>query len=89
MTSILNGYSQFIAMGDTIGTGLFIGIGGALTGSGPVAILLGYTIIGLMVFMMMASLGEMATWMPLPGAIPQFASRYADEALGFSVGWNN
>lgn len=76
-------------MGGTIGTGLFVGIGSSLTGSGPVAILLGYGITGLMVFMMMVSLGEMATWLPLPGAIPQFASRYADEALGFAVGWNN
>ena len=38
---------------------------------------------------MMMSLGEMATWLPLPGAIPQFCARYADDALGFAVGWNN
>lgn len=38
---------------------------------------------------MMQSLGEMATWLPLPGAIPQFAARYCDHALGFAVGWNN
>ena len=38
---------------------------------------------------MMQSLGEMATWLPLPGAIPQFCARYADDALGFAVGWNN
>lgn len=37
---------------------------------------------------MMMCLGEMATWLPLPGAIPQYASRYADPALGFAVGWN-
>lgn len=33
-------------------------------------------------------LGEMATWLPLPGAIPQFCSRYVDPAMGFAVGWN-
>ena len=37
----------------------------------------------------MQSLGEMATWLPLPGAIPQFCARYVDEAMGFAVGWNN
>lgn len=37
----------------------------------------------------MQSLGEMATWLPLPGAIPQYAARYVDPALGFAVGWNN
>ena len=35
------------------------------------------------------SLGEMATWLPLPGAIPQFCARYVDDAMGFAVGWNN
>lgn len=38
---------------------------------------------------MMQCLGEMATWLPLPGAIPQFCARYVDDALGFAVGWNN
>ena len=37
----------------------------------------------------MQSLGEMATWLPLPGAIPQFCARYVDGAMGFAVGWNN
>lgn len=36
----------------------------------------------------MQSLGEMATWLPLPGAIPQFCARYVDGAMGFAVGWN-
>jgi amino acid transporter len=79
---------QFIALGGTIGTGLFLGIGKAFVTSGPLSVLLGYTITGLAVFSMMQSLGEMATWLPLPGAIPQFADRYVDEALGFAVGWN-
>lgn len=37
----------------------------------------------------MMSLGELATWLPLPGAIPQFCARYVDGAMGFAVGWNN
>jgi amino acid transporter len=37
---------------------------------------------------MMMSLGEMTTWLPLPGAIPQYCSRYVDPAVGFAVGWN-
>lgn len=79
---------QFIALGGTIGTGLFLGIGAALTRAGPLSLLLGYTFTGLAVFAMMQSLGEMATWLPLPGAVPQFCARYVDDALGFAVGWN-
>ncbi|TVY49622.1 putative proline-specific permease [Lachnellula occidentalis] len=80
---------QFIALGGTIGTGLFLGIGSALTTSGPLSILLGYTFTGIAIYAMMQCLGEMATWLPLPGAIPQFCARYVDDALGFAVGWNN
>lgn len=79
---------QFIALGGTIGTGLFLGIGGAFTTSGPLSVLLGYTFTGMAVFAMMQCLGEMATWLPLPGSIPQFCARYCDDAMGFAVGWN-
>lgn len=80
---------QFIALGGTIGTGLFLGIGKALGNSGPAPLLMGYTMTGMFVYALMQCLGEMATWLPLPGAIPQFCSRYVDGALGFAVGWNN
>ncbi|KAF2239267.1 hypothetical protein EV356DRAFT_515477 [Viridothelium virens] len=80
---------QFIALGGTIGTGLFLGIGGALANYGPLSILLGYTLTGFAIFAMMQCLGEMATWLPLPGAIPQMCARYVDPAMGFAVGWNN
>jgi amino acid transporter len=80
---------QFIALGGTIGTGLFLGIGSAFVSSGPVSVLLGYTFTGVAVFAMMNCLGEMATWLPLPGAVPQYCARYVDDAMGFAVGWNN
>ncbi|KAL8836348.1 MAG: hypothetical protein Q9170_002962 [Blastenia crenularia] len=80
---------QFIALGGTIGTGLFLGIGSAFTQAGPLSVLLGYSFTGLAIYAMMMSLGEMATWLPLPGAIPQFCARYVDGAMGFAVGWNN
>ena len=41
---------QFMAIGGTIGTGLFVGIGSALTRAGPLSLLLGYTITGAGVF---------------------------------------
>lgn len=91
---VLNAYRlksrhiQFLALGGTIGTGLFLGIGRAFEQAGPLSLLLGYTFTGIAVYAMMMSLGEMATWLPLPGAIPQFCSRYVDPAMGFAVGWN-
>ena len=47
---------QFIALGGAIGTGLFLGIGQALYAYGPLSILLGYSITGMFIFMMMMSL---------------------------------
>lgn len=79
---------QFIALGGAIGTGLFLGIGRALTTAGPLSLFLGYSMISSAIYVTMMSLGEMATWLPLPGAIPQFCDRYVDPALGFAVGWN-
>ncbi|KAE8366902.1 amino acid permease/ SLC12A domain-containing protein [Aspergillus caelatus] len=78
----------FIALGGNLGTGLFLGIGRALRTSGPLSLFLGYAIASSAGFMMMMALGEMAAWLPLPGAIPQFCARYVDDALGFAVGWN-
>ncbi|RDW58874.1 hypothetical protein BP6252_13350 [Coleophoma cylindrospora] len=80
---------QLIAIGGTIGTSLFLGIGSALTKAGPLSLLLGFTITGFAIWGVMQCLGEMATWLPVPGAIPQFCARYVDDALGFAVGWNN
>lgn len=52
---------QFIALGGTIGTGLFLGIGTAFATAGPLSVLLGYTFTGFAVFALMQCLGEMAT----------------------------
>jgi amino acid transporter len=43
---------QFIALGGTIGTGLFLGIGRAFTQAGPLSLLMGYTFTGVAIFAM-------------------------------------
>ena len=50
---------QFIALGGTIGTGLFLGIGRAFTQAGPLSVLLGYTFTGIAVF---AMVGDRSFW---------------------------
>ncbi|KAK1989128.1 amino acid permease [Colletotrichum cereale] len=78
---------QFIAIGGTIGTGLFLGSGKAIATSGPVGTLLAFVFVGSIVYSVMTALGEMATYMPVPGAFTSYASRFIDPTLGFAMGW--
>ncbi len=59
---------QMIAIGGTIGTGLFLGTGKSLATGGPASMLIGYAIVGFIVFVTMLSLGEMAAFMPIAGS---------------------
>ena len=54
---------NMIAIGGAIGTGLFVASGSSISGAGPGGALLAYAVIGAMVFFLMTSLGEMATYM--------------------------
>lgn len=79
---------SMIAIGGCIGTGLFMTSGGAIRDAGPGGALLAFTIIGIMVFFLMTSLGEMATYLPISGSFSTYATRFVDPSLGFALGWN-
>ena len=64
---------QMIAIGGTIGTGLFLGSGNSLATGGPASILICYAIVGAIVFVTMLSLGEMAAFIPVAGSFCTFA----------------
>jgi AAT family amino acid transporter len=64
---------QMIAIGGTIGTGLFLGTGKALATGGPASMLIAYAISGAIVFVTMLSLGEMAAFIPVAGSFCTFA----------------
>ncbi|KAJ5974686.1 Arginine permease CAN1 [Penicillium waksmanii] len=78
---------QMIAIGGTIGTGLFISSGTAIAESGPAGALIAYIFVGTIVFSVMTSLGEIATYIPTSGAFTSYAARLIDPSLGFSMGW--
>jgi AAT family amino acid transporter len=79
---------QMIAIGGTIGTGLFLGTGKALATGGPASLLICYAIVGAIVFMTMLALGEMAAFVPVAGSFCTFAGRYVDDSFGFALTWN-
>ncbi|KAH7091170.1 amino acid permease/ SLC12A domain-containing protein [Paraphoma chrysanthemicola] len=78
---------QFVAIGGTVGTGVFIASGGSIATAGPAGALLAYVFVGTLVYAVMNSLAEMATYLPISGAFTQYAARFVDPSLGFSMGW--
>ena len=79
---------SMIAIGGAIGTGLFVASGSTIAEAGPGGALLAYALIGIMVLLLMQSLGEMAANLPVAGSFQTFASRYVSDSFGFAMGWN-
>lgn len=79
---------SMIALGGSIGTGLFVASGSVISQAGPGGALVAYLLMGLMVYFLMTSLGEMATNTPVSGSFAAYAGKYVDPALGFAMGWN-
>ncbi|KAF8320590.1 amino acid permease-domain-containing protein [Cantharellus anzutake] len=77
-----------ISMAGAIGTGVFVGIAQALRHGGPLGMLLGYTIMGTVVYGVVVSAAEMVSFLPNVGGIIRLADLYVDPALGFAMGWN-
>lgn len=76
---------NMISIAGIIGTGLYLGTGKALAEGGPLSVLLCYMLIGVVVYLTMLSLGEMATYMPLSGSFSVYARRYVSESFGFAI----
>ncbi|KAI0872155.1 amino acid permease/ SLC12A domain-containing protein [Hypoxylon argillaceum] len=83
-----NRHVQMIAFGGVVGASIWYGTGSVVAYSGPVGALISFIIVGVDVFFVMQSLGEMATLFPVQGAFIELAGRFIDPAIGFSLGWN-
>ncbi|KAL8730448.1 MAG: hypothetical protein Q9166_004086 [cf. Caloplaca sp. 2 TL-2023] len=79
---------QMIAIGGSIGTGLFVGSGKALQQGGPASLLIAFSLIGGMLFTTVQALGEMAVLLPVAGSFSAYSTRFLDPAWGFAMGWN-
>ncbi|KAJ1946520.1 hypothetical protein EC988_005536 [Linderina pennispora] len=86
--SLKSRHMGMIAIGGTIGTGLFLGSGTTLAVAGPAGSLIAYILIGSMVYFVCTSLGEVSTFIPVSDPFNHFATRFLDPALGFAFGWN-
>lgn len=76
-----------ISLGGTIGTGLFMGSGYTIGQAGPVGALLAYTVGGIIMYLVLLCLAELAVAMPVAGSFQTYASKFISPAAGFTTGW--
>ncbi len=81
-----NRHVQLIAIGGTIGTGLFLGSGKAISLAGP-SIILAYLIVGIALFFVMRALGELLLSKGGYSSFTEFATEYIGEWAGYITGW--
>lgn len=86
--SLKSRHMSMIAIGASIGTGLFLTSGSTFSSAGPGGAVAAFIIMGVLVYFIITSLGEMSTMLPVAGSFETFASRFIDPAFGFAVGWN-
>ncbi|NEG55259.1 amino acid permease [Bifidobacterium platyrrhinorum] len=82
-----NRHVQFIAIGGTIGTGLFLGSGKSIALTGP-SIVFVYIGVGLVMFMLMRAIGEMMYRDPSQHTFINFITRYLGNGWGKFAGWS-
>lgn len=80
-----NRHVQFIAIGGTIGTGLFLGSGKSIALTGP-SIIFVYIGVGLIMFLLMRAIGEMMYSDPSQHTFINFITRYLGRAWGKFAG---
>lgn len=86
--SLKSRHLQMIAIGSSIGTGLFVGSGGALKDGGSAGLIIAWTIISTGVFATVQGLGELSVALPVSGGFNIYATRFIEPAVGFAIGWN-
>lgn len=84
--SLESRHIQLIAIGGAIGVGLFLGSSSAIQTAGP-GLLLSYLIGGLIIFIVMRALGEIAVDYPVSGSFSAYANLFIGPKAGYITGW--
>ncbi len=76
-----------LSLGGAIGTGLFLGSGEVIAQTGPVGAILAYVLGGLIAYMVMLCLGELAVHMPVSGSFGAYANKFIGPGTGYTITW--
>ncbi|TGO87282.1 hypothetical protein BPOR_0236g00050 [Botrytis porri] len=69
-------------------TGLFLISGATISTAGPVGAVISFIVSGVFVYLVVATIGEIATIFPVSGSFAASGDRFFDPALGFAQGWS-
>ncbi|CAM4250597.1 D-alanine/D-serine/glycine permease [Bacillus manliponensis] len=78
---------QMIALGGTIGVGLFMGSASTIKWTGP-SVMLAYAIAGIFIFLIMRAMGEMLYVEPGTGSFATFGHKYIHPLAGYITAWS-
>lgn len=78
---------QMILLGGTLGVGLYLNSGKALSIAGGFGTLLAFFLVGLLVMATVNSFCEMVTFVSVVDGVSGLCSRFVDESFGFATGW--
>lgn len=81
-------YLTMIVIGGFIGIGFFVVFGVTIFQVGSGGVLFSYMLIGLMVYFLMISFGELVVYMSVFGSFVIYGQNYVEEGFGFALGWN-
>ena len=84
--TLSNAHIQLIALGGTIGTGLFLGVGDSIHRAGPSVILI-YIVVGIFLFLLMRALGELIMSDLNKHTYIDFIEKYLGKNIGFITGY--
>ncbi|MDN5640262.1 MAG: amino acid permease [Actinomycetia bacterium] len=77
---------HMIAIGSSIGTGLFLGAGGGLADAGPTLFIL-YAVAGFFGYLILRQLGELVVHRPSSGSFVSYTREFYGEKAAYFVGW--
>lgn len=86
--SLTSGQMEMIALGGTIGVGLFMGSTSTIKWTGP-SVLLAYAFVGIVLYIVMRALGEMIYLKPGTGSFADYATDYIHPLAGYLTKWSN
>ncbi|WP_373747807.1 amino acid permease [Weissella soli] len=86
--SLTSGQMQMIALGGTIGVGLFMGSTSTIKWTGP-SVMLAYAFVGVILYLVMRALGEIVYVNPTTGSFADYATNYIHPVAGWLTAWSN